>query len=95
MEPKPSISRGFLPPGNLLNPSLNQMSQTVPLSLMSNTRDRFDTCAELELAEKLGVYLVTLADERYPPLLTRTYDPPPVLYIKGSLTSSDNWELYL
>lgn len=54
------------------------------------TRDKFNTCAELELADKLGVWLITLADERYPPLLTRTYDPPPVLYIKGSLTSADN-----
>jgi DNA processing protein len=54
------------------------------------TRDRFDTCAELELADKLGVWLVTLADERYPPLLTRTYDPPPVLYVMGTLTPSDN-----
>jgi DNA processing protein len=54
------------------------------------TRDRFNTSAELELADKLGVWLINLADERYPPLLTRTYDPPPVLYIKGSLVASDN-----
>lgn len=54
------------------------------------TADKFNTCAELELAEKLGVWLVTLADERYPSLLTRTYDPPPVLYIKGTLGTSDN-----
>src|SRR4030042_2824439 len=54
------------------------------------TPDRFDTCAELELADKLGVWLINLADERYPPLLARTYDPPPVLYIKGPLGTSDN-----
>jgi DNA processing protein len=54
------------------------------------TRDKFDTSAELELADKLGVWLINLADERYPPLLARTYDPPPVLYIKGTLTPSDN-----
>jgi DNA processing protein len=54
------------------------------------TRDKFNTSAELELAEKLGVWLINLADERYPSLLARTYDPPPVLYIKGSLVASDN-----
>ena len=54
------------------------------------TRDKFDTFAELELADKLGVWIIHLDDERYPPVLKRIYDPPPVLYIKGSLTSADN-----
>jgi DNA processing protein len=54
------------------------------------TRDKFNTSAELELARKLGVWLINLDDERYPPLLKRIYDPPPVLYIKGSLTAADN-----
>jgi DNA processing protein len=54
------------------------------------TRNKFDTAAELELADKLGVWLITLADGRYPPVLKKIYDPPPVLYIKGTLTASDN-----
>jgi len=54
------------------------------------TRNKFDTATELELAEKLGVWIINLADERYPPVLKRIYDPPPVLYIKGSLAGSDN-----
>jgi len=54
------------------------------------TRDKFNTSAELELARKLGVWLINLDDERYPSLLKRIYDPPPVLYIKGSLTAADN-----
>jgi DNA processing protein len=54
------------------------------------TRDKFDTSAELELAEKLGVCLINLTDERYPTLLKQIYDPPPILYIKGSLTAADN-----
>jgi len=54
------------------------------------TRGKFDTEAELELAEKLGVWIINLKDERYPPLLKRIYDPPPVLYVKGSLTRGDN-----
>ena len=57
---------------------------------MAATRNKFDTTAELELAEKLGVWLINLDDERYPPVLKRIYDPPPVLYVKGSLTRADN-----
>jgi DNA processing protein len=55
-----------------------------------SSRDKFDAAAELELARKLGVWLVNLADERYPPVLKRIYDPPPVLYVNGSLDRQDN-----
>ncbi len=54
------------------------------------TRDKFDTIAELESAERLGVWLIHFNDERYPAVLKRIYDPPPVLYIKGSLSKHDN-----
>jgi len=57
---------------------------------IAETRNKFDTKAELELAEKLGVWIIHLDDERYPPVLKQIYDPPPVLYIKGSLTRVDN-----
>lgn len=54
------------------------------------TRNKFDTTAELALAEKLGVWIIHLDDVRYPPVLKQIYDPPPVLYIKGSLTRQDS-----
>ena len=54
------------------------------------TRGKFDVEAELELAAKLGVWIINLRDKRYPPVLKRIYDPPPVLYIKGSLVRRDN-----
>jgi DNA processing protein len=54
------------------------------------TRNKFDTTAELELAEELDVRLIHLDDKHYPPVLKQIYDPPPVLYIKGSLTRQDN-----
>ncbi|OHB82984.1 MAG: DNA protecting protein DprA, partial [Planctomycetes bacterium RBG_19FT_COMBO_48_8] len=57
---------------------------------IASTREKFNATAELELARKLGVWLVKLIDERYPPVLKRIYDPPPVLYIKGSLGRQDN-----
>lgn len=52
--------------------------------------DKFDAIAEVELAQKLGVWIVHFDDERYPPVLKRIYDPPPVLYVKGTLMREDN-----
>ncbi len=54
------------------------------------SRDKFNSCAELELAGKLGVWMVHLEDPRYPPALKQIYDPPPVLYVKGTLDRADN-----
>ncbi|MHC4433819.1 MAG: helix-hairpin-helix domain-containing protein, partial [Planctomycetota bacterium] len=60
---------------------------------IASTRDKFDAAAELELAQRHGVWLINLDDERYPPVLRRIYDPPPVLYVKGSLSREDNLAL--
>ncbi|MHC4397346.1 MAG: DNA-processing protein DprA [Planctomycetota bacterium] len=57
---------------------------------IAKTRNEFNTKAELELADKLGVWIIHFNDQRYPPLLKTIYDPPPVLYIRGSLTAADN-----
>ncbi len=57
------------------------------------TRNNFDSSSELELADKLGVEIINFEDEKYPQLLKGIYDPPPVLYIKGTLTKADNMAL--
>lgn len=57
---------------------------------IARSRDAFDADSELALADKLGVWAIHLQDERYPPALKAIYDPPPVLYIKGTLTRADN-----
>jgi len=57
---------------------------------VARTRDKFDVKAELELAKKLGVQMLHLEDPRYPPVLKAIYDPPPVLYVKGTLIRRDN-----
>ncbi len=44
---------------------------------------------ELELIEKYGCQIVTLADETYPPLLKEIANPPLVLYVKGELKPED------
>ncbi|MFQ6035784.1 MAG: DNA-processing protein DprA [Sedimentisphaerales bacterium] len=54
------------------------------------TRDKFDVTGELELADKLSIWIINIEDKRYPPVLKQIYDPPPVLYIKGNLTRQDN-----
>ena len=53
------------------------------------SRDKFDTEKEIRLAEKLGIWIINLEDSRYPAALKRIYDPPPVLYVKGTLKTSD------
>lgn len=44
---------------------------------------------ELRRAEELGVTLLCLGDESYPRTLLNTYDPPPVLYVKGAFQPAD------
>lgn len=45
---------------------------------------------ELRTSEKNGIKLVTWEDEEYPLNLKPIYDPPPLLYIKGSLLPQDS-----
>ena len=56
---------------------------------ISANRDGVDVEAELDLADKLGVRIITLEDEAYPNLLSRIDDPPPLLYVKGTLLRED------
>ncbi len=63
---------------------------SVTAERIAASRDKFDACAELELAAKAGVWLVHMEDPRYPPVLRQIYDPPPVLYVKGTLRREDN-----
>jgi len=78
-----------------LGASVSEMTKIEGIGLktaeqIAATRNKFDAIAELESAEKLGVWIIHFNDERYPPVLRRIYDPPPVLYIKGSLSRQDN-----
>ena len=44
---------------------------------------------ELRRIDELGLTIVTLGDDDYPPTLKEIYDPPLVLYVKGTLSASD------
>jgi len=87
--------RHFGSPDRALGASVSELAKVDGIGFktaerIASTHDKFDSADELALAEKLGVYLVTLEDRRYPPVLKQIYDPPPVLYVKGSLTRQDN-----
>lgn len=56
---------------------------------IARTRNDFNAEKELALAAKHGILLVHFNDPRYPSALKAVYDPPPVLYIKGTLKRSD------
>jgi DNA processing protein len=89
------LTKHFGSPDRALGASVSELARVNGIGFktaeqIAATRDKFDTCAELELADKLDIWIINLADERYPPVLKQIYDPPPVLYIKGSLTRTDN-----
>ncbi|MSU20943.1 MAG: DNA-protecting protein DprA [Pedosphaera sp.] len=48
-----------------------------------------DLKGELQRVHDFGCHILIQADEAYPELLRQIYDPPMVLYVKGSLTSKD------
>lgn len=48
-----------------------------------------DLAGELKRVEDFGCHIVTLGDDAYPESLRQIYDPPLVLYVKGSLTPKD------
>ncbi len=47
-------------------------------------RPKTDVQASWAEIERLGLAVITLADDGYPKALAQIYDPPPVLYVKGN-----------
>lgn len=50
---------------------------------------------ELSRVHKAGMHALCWEDADYPRLLREIADPPPVIYVKGSLTPADNWAVAL
>ena len=46
---------------------------------------------ELEAVERAGIVALTWVDETYPRLLRQIDDPPPTLYVRGSIQDVDAW----
>lgn len=64
-----------------------------PTRNLLQTRARLDLDAEMAKVERAGAWLLTLADDNYPPLLKSLPDAPAVLYVKGTLLPSDEQSL--
>ncbi|MDB6031967.1 MAG: hypothetical protein JWM16_2305 [Verrucomicrobiales bacterium] len=56
---------------------------------ISHWEDRIQLAAELKRIQDYGCSVVTQEDEEYPPSLKEIYDPPIVIYVKGSLSPKD------
>jgi DNA processing protein len=56
---------------------------------ITSWRDHIDLDAELARIEKAGIRVVTREDADYPKNLREIYDPPLVLYVKGTLAGDD------
>jgi len=54
-----------------------------------NWEKTVDLGGELKRIAEYGCHIVLQSDENYPPLLRQIYDPPILLYVKGSLTARD------
>ena len=65
------------------------------LSALLAARDRIEPEAELEALDQLGVRAFTWHDDSYPHRLKEIYDRPPLLYVRGQLTSADEWAVAL
>lgn len=56
---------------------------------MATWESSIDLEGELKRIKEFGCEVVTQEDENYPPLLREIYDPPIVLYVKGTLHARD------
>lgn len=56
---------------------------------IANWEKTVDLAGELKRIAEFGCHIVTQDDAEYPPSLREIYDPPVVLYVKGSLTAAD------
>ncbi|MFZ1976970.1 MAG: DNA-processing protein DprA [Bacteroidota bacterium] len=58
-------------------------------NIFHRTDDEQFADAQLQLTVKQGIHIVSLWDNDYPELLSKIYDPPVLLFIKGSMLESD------
>ncbi|HEV7126745.1 MAG TPA: DNA-processing protein DprA, partial [Ktedonobacterales bacterium] len=58
---------------------------------LARQRCTIEPAAELERLGRLRVQALTLKHAGYPNLLREIAQPPPVLYVRGTLTAADDW----
>jgi len=60
------------------------------LSNLLRVRNQIDPAAELERVRQSGAWLLTWEMDEFPPLLREIDTPPVILYVRGTLTETDN-----
>ncbi|NJK80361.1 MAG: DNA-protecting protein DprA [Chloroflexaceae bacterium] len=60
---------------------------------LAAARQQIDLESELERIAALGVRLVALEDPDYPALLAQLETAPPLLYVRGDFTPTDEWAI--
>src|SRR6266508_2861046 len=61
------------------------------VSALAATRARMNPQEELTRVEQTGIQVLTWDDPAYPKLLRQIADPPPVLYVRGTLVQEDEY----
>lgn len=59
------------------------------LEALLHVRQSYDAAADLRALDHLNVQLLPITAPDYPPLLRQIADPPPLLYVRGSLQAAD------
>ena len=62
---------------------------------VARARREVDAAAELELCRRMGVSIVAVGDDGYPPTLGEIPDPPSLLYVRGTIEPSDQLAIAL
>lgn len=89
----------FGSPDALLGATATQLEEAVPRLQLKTAcavlegRLSIDLDQELELIEKFGVRIVTVADDDYPANLRQTPDAPALLYYLGELAEGDRYAI--
>jgi DNA processing protein len=87
-----NIVQNFANVSEFLNASLLDLSQIIGLNKKTcenilRYRNKIDTAREIKRAEELGINIITIYDKEYPAYLKEIYDPPPVLYVLGDIST--------
>ena len=82
------------PPAIILNSNKDQLLRVAGIGeaaadAIVNWESSIDLQGELQRIRDYGCEIVTWTDANYPELLKQIYDPPIVLYVKGTLTPRD------
>lgn len=82
------------PPSAILGANKDQLLRVPGIGeaaadAVANWESSIDLAGELQRIRDYGCHIVTWTDPEYPELLKQIYDPPIVLYVKGTLTARD------